>query len=91
MLYQNQKGEITGLDMSSVFNTVDREELIGILEQILDEDEVRMCRLLLSDTTLKLRFEKHEEETISSNKGPHKVMVFLVCFSMFHLRMHCVT
>ena len=28
-----------------------------------------MCRLLLSDTTLKLRFGKHEEETISSNKG----------------------
>ena len=69
MPYQNEKVEITGLDMSSAFDTVDREELMGILEQTLDEDEVRMYRLLLSDTTLKLRFGKHEEDTISSNKG----------------------
>lgn len=69
MMYQNQSVDITGLDMSNAFDTVDREELMEILEEILDEDEVRMCRLLLSDTSMKLRFGKEHEETFKSNKG----------------------
>ena len=56
VLYQKQELMITGLDMSSAFDTRDREELISILENILDEDEVRMCRILLSKTTINLRF-----------------------------------
>ena len=60
---------IIGMDMSSAFDTIDRAELISVLEKILDEDEVRMCRLLLSDTKMKLRFDGHTEETFSTNKG----------------------
>ena len=69
MLYKNQDIHITGLDMSSAFDTIDREELMMVLENIIDEDELRMCRLLLSDTKMKLRFDNHIEETFKTNKG----------------------
>ena len=69
MLYQNTPVNIIGLDMSSAFDTIDRAELMSILENIVDEDEQRMCRLLLSDTTMKMRFDNHDEETFQTNKG----------------------
>ena len=69
MKYQKQTVMITGLDMSSAFDTIDREELMSILEEFLDEDEVRMCRLLLSTTTTTLRFDNSPEQTFSTNKG----------------------
>ena len=65
MLYRDK----IGLDMSSAFDTIDRAELMSILETIVDEDELRMCRILLSDTTMKMRFDNHEEETFPTNKG----------------------
>ena len=49
MLYQNMEVQITVLNMSSAFDTIEREELLQILELILEEDEIRMCRLLLSE------------------------------------------
>ena len=69
MLYRDNPVNIIGLDMSSAFDTIDRAELISILETIVDEDELRMCRILLSDTTMKMRFDNHEEETFQTNKG----------------------
>ena len=55
--------------MSSAFDTIDREELMTILEEFLDEDEMRMCRLLLINTTMTLRFENGSEQTFATNKG----------------------
>jgi hypothetical protein len=49
MLYPNREVLITGLDMSSAFDTINRDELIEVLEEFLDEDEVRICRILLSE------------------------------------------
>ena len=69
MLYKEHVVKVTGLDMSSAFDTVNRAELLKVLEGIVDEDELRMCRLLLSNTTMKLRFGDHEEETFKTNKG----------------------
>ena len=55
--------------MSSAFDTIDRSRLMKDLETILDEDEVRMCRILLSETTMKLRFGDNVEETFDTNIG----------------------
>ena len=55
--------------MSSAFNTTNRSRLIKDLETILDEDEVRMCRILLSETTMTLRFGDNVEEIFNSNIG----------------------
>ena len=41
--------------MSSAFDTIDRELLLNILEQILGEDELRLIRFLLSDTHISLK------------------------------------
>ena len=69
LLYQKQEIMITGLDMSSAFDTIDRAELMNILESILDDDELRMCRILLSKTTMTLRFGTECCETFKTNKG----------------------
>ena len=68
---QNEKISIyiTGIDMSSAFDTIIREELVKILEQILHEDEMRMCRLLLSQTTLDVKINDVETEKFESNIG----------------------
>ena len=39
-----------------------------ILELILEEDEIRMCLLLLSETSLILRFGKDFTESFETNK-----------------------
>ena len=62
---------ITGIDMSSAFDTIRREQLIGIVKKFLDEDEVRMIQLLLSNTTLDVRINNAETVPFSSNMGMH--------------------
>ena len=47
--------KITGIDMSAAFDTVDRRKLLKILEKIIDEDELRIIRFLLSNTTINIR------------------------------------
>ena len=46
---------ITGIDMSSAFDTIRRSTLIETLKTFLNEDEVRMIRVLLSNTTLEIK------------------------------------
>ncbi|GFR81871.1 very-long-chain enoyl-CoA reductase [Elysia marginata] len=47
--------KITGIDMSAAFDTTDRKTLLDILEHIIEEDELRILRFLLSDTTINTR------------------------------------
>ena len=60
---------ITGIDMSSAFDTIRCEQLISIVKKFLDEDEVRMIQLLVSNTTLDVRINNAETEPFSSNMG----------------------
>ena len=46
---------ITGIDMSAAFDTVDRQKLLEILQNILEEDEIRIIRFLLSNTTISVK------------------------------------
>ena len=55
--------------MSSPFDTIRREQLIGILKRFLEEDEVRMIQLLLSNTTLDIRINNADTEPYASNMG----------------------
>ena len=81
MLYQNVVVKIPGLDSSSAFNTADKEQLMQILELIL-EDEIRMCRFLLSETSITLRFEKDFTRSFEANKGPPQGDVICVSFNV---------
>ena len=68
-LYKDLEIKIVGIDMSSAFDTIHRKNLMDELEKILDEDEQRMCRLLLSKTTITIKFGNHEPETVPTNIG----------------------
>ena len=41
--------------MSSAFDTIDRQTLLDILREIVEEDELRIIRFLLSDTIINTR------------------------------------
>ena len=60
---------ITGIDMSSAFDTINREELLNITAGFIDEDEMRILRLLLSDTTLEVKVKGAEASQFTSNIG----------------------
>ena len=60
---------ITGINMSSAFDTIYRDELIKIAEEILDEDELRILSTLLAETTLEVRIENAQSDTFESNIG----------------------
>ncbi|OWZ22362.1 LOW QUALITY PROTEIN: Endonuclease Reverse transcriptase [Phytophthora megakarya] len=60
---------ILGIDLFHVFDTIDRDQLLSILKEILDEDSIRLIRLLLSDTKLSLRSGGRILPTFVSNIG----------------------
>ena len=60
---------VTGIDMSSAFDTIYRDNLVTIAERILDEDGVRLLRILLSDTTIEVRIKGAETSPFKSNIG----------------------
>ena len=64
-----EKVYITGIDMSSAFGTIKRDRLIEILTTFLDDDEIRMIRLLLTNTTLEIRDQGAKTEAFESNIG----------------------
>ena len=60
---------ITGLDLSAAFDTIRRDELMTILGTIVRGDEVRMVRLLLSNTSLEVKMNGVAPERFESNVG----------------------
>ena len=57
---------IIGIDMPSAFDTIYREELIKIATEILDDDELRILRVLLSETTLEVKVKRAEPKLLSN-------------------------
>ena len=57
--------------MSAAFDTIIRSILMSIIDEIAEEDERRMVRILLSDTKLEVRISGFEEEEVpfQSNRG----------------------
>ena len=43
--------------MSSAFNTINRQKLMNELNTFLDEDECRIIRTLLSNTTISIQLK----------------------------------
>ena len=60
---------ITGIDMSSAFDTIYRDKIIEIAKDILDEDEIKILTVLLSDTTLEVKIEGAHTNAFTSNIG----------------------
>ena len=62
---------ILGIDMSRAFDTIDRKKLMKILEEevSLDEDELRLCRILLAETSIQVKFKDVISSLFKSNIG----------------------
>ena len=60
---------IIGIDMSSAFDTIRRQKLLETLSTFVNEDELRIARVLLSDTTLEIKMIDAETEKFKSNIG----------------------
>ena len=67
---------ILGIDLSRAFDTVDRDKLLSVLKPLLDDDEIRLIRLLLQATMLSLRFSIRLFSLFESNTGTPQVTHF---------------
>ena len=59
----------SGIDMTSAFDTIQRTTMIEILESFLDEDEVRIIRVLLSNTVLEIKTHDVPSDPFTTNIG----------------------
>ena len=66
---QNIAISITGIDMSSAFNTIYRDELFKIVEEFLDEDDLQIFSTLLAEITREVKVEDAQATTFESNIG----------------------
>ena len=55
--------------MSSAFDTIYTNKIIEIAEQIMDDDEIRILRVLLAETTLEVKVENAQATPFMSNIG----------------------
>ena len=60
---------ITGIDMSSAFNTIYKNELFKIIEEFLDEDDLQILCTLLAETTLEVKAENAQATTFEPHIG----------------------
>ena len=64
-----EKIYITGIDMSSAFDTIHRDKLLNTLSNIVDRDELQMLQLLLAQTTLEIKMKNTNPIPFTSNVG----------------------
>ncbi len=68
--YVNLEIFVTGIDMTAAFDTINRQKLITLLSTIAEDDEIRMVRLLLSRTSIKIKVRGvNNPESFNTNVG----------------------
>ena len=65
----NIKIYVTGIDMSSAFDTIHRYKVLEIAERILDEDGVRILRILISNTSIEIKVKGAKTKPVKTNIG----------------------
>jgi hypothetical protein len=59
-----------GIDMSKAFDTIKRQKILDTLsEATCDEDEIRLVRTLLAETTLKIRVNSETSDVFDTSIG----------------------
>ena len=68
---QHYRREMTilGIDMSKAFDCIRRDKLLTVLESFLTEDDVRLVRVLLTNTTLQVRIGRAVSESLETTIG----------------------
>ena len=60
---------LTKINMTSAFDIINREELAQIIKTNFDEDVYRITKILLSNTTLGIKFRYTKTSSFVNNKG----------------------
>ncbi|OQR83644.1 hypothetical protein ACHHYP_14464 [Achlya hypogyna] len=60
---------ILGIDVSRAFDTIDRAKLLAVLADDINDDELRLVQLLLTDTTLVVRHNSRKGFRFKTNIG----------------------
>ena len=60
---------VTGIDMSSAFDTMERNKFLEIVAEFMSEDNQRILRILLSDTSIEIVIKGAETSAFKSNIG----------------------
>ena len=60
---------VTGIDMSSAFDTMERNKLLEVVKQFMSEDNQRILRVLLSETSVEIRIKGAKTNAFKSNIG----------------------
>jgi hypothetical protein len=61
--------EMLGIDMSKAFDSISRELLLQVLSGLLNNDEMRMVYVLLTDVRLKVRVDMAFSRIFKTGKG----------------------
>ena len=74
--------------MSSAFDVIWKDKLIEIIEEFLEENEMKILRVLLSDTNLEIKIQGADTKSLKSNIGsPQGDAVsgpfFTICFENY--------
>ena len=56
--------------MPYAFDTIQIDQLIDIVKEILNEDEIGILKVILAETTLEVKVENAQTTTFESNIGP---------------------
>lgn len=60
---------LTKINMSSAFDIINREDLAQIIKTNFDEDVYRITKILISNTTLGIKFRYTKTSSFVNNKG----------------------
>ena len=77
--------DITGIDMSAAFDTIDRKQLLQLWTNLVTEDEKRIIQFLLSNTTLNVKISgANTEEPFLTNIGtPQRASLSPILFIIY--------
>ena len=60
---------VTGIDMSSAFDTMERNKLLEVVSEFMCEDNQRILRILLSETSIEIQVKGSKSTAFKSNIG----------------------
>ncbi|GFS02732.1 RNA-directed DNA polymerase from mobile element jockey-like [Elysia marginata] len=82
----NLEINVTGIDTSAAFDTINRKELLTILKEIVEENELHIIQFLLSETTLDVKvyprnslYHQHRNTTRGQSKPRSFHNLFVIC------------
>ena len=60
---------LLGIDLWKAFDTIKRDTLLTVLEAFLSDDDVRLIRVLISNTRLRVQLGRCQSESFATTKG----------------------